>query len=118
MLAIEAGWVHYDHVILGCDNLNTVYAFQRRNARRDTVCHRILRLEAKRAQGKTFTIAYVPTDENPADGLTRHNKAEKWKGTEHKGIGYAVERHKISAGLVVEHVNGLTWHVAGAFFFF
>ena len=99
MLAIEAGWLLYDHVILGCDNLNTVYAFQRKNGRRETVCCRILRLEAKRTQGKTFTIAYVPTDENPADGLTRFNKAERWKGKDYKGVGYAVETHKILSAI-------------------
>ena len=99
MLAIEAGWIQADHVVLGCDNLNTVYAFQRKNARRASVCARILRLEAKRPLGKTFSIAYVPTDENPADGLTRFNKAEKWKGKDYTGVGFQVEKHKILSAL-------------------
>ena len=99
MLAIEAGWKHADHVILGCDNLNTVYAFQRKNARRATVCARILRLETQRPLGKTFSIAYVPTDDNPADGLTRFNKKEVWKGKSYTGLGYAVEMHKVMSAL-------------------
>ena len=53
------------------------------------------------SHGKTFSIAYVPTDENPADGLTRWNKVEKWKGKNYKGVGYAVEKHKILSALSI-----------------
>jgi len=97
MEAILKGWEVADHVNLGCDNLNTVYAFQRRNAKRLTVCDRILRLE--KVPGNSFSIVYVPTDEMPADGLTRKDKTELWRGKRYAARGYAIEGHKIAVAL-------------------
>jgi len=95
--AIMKGWEVADHVNLGCDNMNTVFSYQRRNAKRRSVCARILMLEGK--PGKSFSIVYVPTDDMPADGLTRANKAEFWRGEWYQGKGYAIERHKIAVAL-------------------
>ena len=71
-LALTSAWTLAEHVLLGCDNTDTVHALMRRTSSREDICQQLLVLEdACTSSQLTKQVFYIPSQCNPADGLTR-----------------------------------------------